>query len=168
MFLDNVTFEITPLQPEEVSLFGDHRIKQRSESLGEPHVVKRAQSPDAFFGNNLEEHYKSDESAEAGFEGEKLKTFYGKKSGEALTLELAVFFDEPGYNLFAPFFNRNDKDLRDMMLAYINAVQAIYHHPSLGIIIDISLVRLDIMQKQPRDLPHFDGDRSSLLDSFCN
>lgn len=121
-----------------------------------------------FFENDLEEHYKRDDFTKIDLAKEKLNKFKGKKSDKALTLELAVFFDEPGYNLFAPFFDRNDEDLRDMMLAYINAVQAIYHHPSLGIIIDISLVRLDIMQKQPRDLPHFNGERGSLLDSFCN
>lgn len=54
-----------------------------------------------------------------------------------------------------------------MLLAYVNGVQAVYHHPSLGITIDISLVRLEIMQKQPHDLPHHDGERGKLLDSFC-
>ncbi|XP_031825468.2 ADAMTS metallopeptidase stall [Nomia melanderi] len=166
VFLDNVTFEITPLQPEEVSFFGEHR-KHRSESLGEPHVVKRAQSPDVFLENDLE-HYEHESPEKTDFNEQKPKKFKGKKSDRALTLELAVFLDEAGYNLFAPFFDRSDKDLQDMMLAYVNAVQAIYHHPSLGVTIDISLVRLDLMQKQPRDLPHFDGDRGSLLDSFCN
>lgn len=86
-----------------------------------------------------------------------------------MTLELALFFDETGYNLFSPFFDDNfDEKILDMLLAYVNGVQAIYHHPSLGIAIDISLVRLEIMQKQPRDLPHHNGERGKLLDSFCN
>ncbi|XP_033324352.2 ADAMTS metallopeptidase stall [Megalopta genalis] len=167
VFLDNITFEITPLQTEDISFFNDHRIKQRSESLGEPHIVKRAQAPFILFEDELK-HYKRN-----GFDNNVLdegepKEIRNNNLEEALTLELAVFFDEPGYKLFSPFFDRNDEDIRDMMLAYINGVQAVYHHPSLGILIDISLVRLEIMQKQPRDLPHFDGERGSLLDSFCN
>ncbi|XP_015439725.1 PREDICTED: A disintegrin and metalloproteinase with thrombospondin motifs 2 [Dufourea novaeangliae] len=167
IFLDNVTLEISPLQTEEVSFLDDHRIRQRSDFLGEPHIVKRAQTPSIFFENELN-NYIRDDTMKNVRAREQLEKLGAKKSDEALTLELAVFFDEPGYNLFAPFFDRDDEEIRNMMLAYINAVQAIYHHPSLGIVIDISLVRLEIMQKQPRDLPHFDGHRGSLLDSFCN
>lgn len=37
-------------------------------------------------------------------------------------LELGVFFDEAGYRLFRPFFNNDDNQIRDMLLAYMNAV----------------------------------------------
>lgn len=47
-------------------------------------------------------------------------------------------------------------------------VQALYHHTSTGQYLDIVLVRLDIFKKQPMDLPHYGGDRSRLLDSFCS
>ena len=46
-------------------------------------------------------------------------------------------------------------------------VQALYHHPSLGRAVDIALVRLELFRSQPGDLPHYDGERSPLLDSFC-
>lgn len=46
-------------------------------------------------------------------------------------------------------------------------VQALYHHPSLETSLEITLVRLDIMKKQPTKMPHYDGERSKLLDSFC-
>ncbi|CAH1981328.1 unnamed protein product [Acanthoscelides obtectus] len=84
-----------------------------------------------------------------------------------MTLELAMFFDEAAYKIFAPHLDYNDNRLRDMLLAYLNGVQALYHHPSLGATIDLVLVRLDIMKVQPRDLPHHDGERGKLLDSFC-
>ncbi|XP_078034631.1 ADAMTS metallopeptidase stall [Augochlora pura] len=167
IFLGNDTFEITPLQTEDISFFNDHRIKQRSESLGEPHIVKRAQTPSIFFEDELM-HNKRNAFINNILDEEELQKIRNNNLEETLTLELAVFFDEPGYNLFSPFFDRNDEDIRDMMLAYINGVQAVYHHPSLGILIDISLVRLEIMQKQPQDLPHFNGERGNLLDSFCN
>lgn len=170
MFLENITLEITPLQDKDTLFFNDHYIRQRSEILGEPHIVKRAQGSALFFEDQpsyyewLDNDLMKLEETREPLE----KLFKNTVQNDALTLELAVFFDEAGYNLFSPFFNRNDQEIRDMLLAYINGVQAIYHHPSLGITIDISLVRLEIMQKQPRDLPHHNGERGRLLDSFCS
>lgn len=60
------------------------------------------------------------------------------------------------------FYNVNCIDNRFLQ------VQALYHHPSLGQSIDLTLVRLDLMTNQPRDLPHYDGERGKLLDSFCD
>lgn len=84
-----------------------------------------------------------------------------------LTLEVALFFDEAAYKIFAPYMGYNDKKLQDMILAYLNGVQALYHHPSIGTSLEIVLVRLDIMKKQSPNLPHYEGERSKLLDSFC-
>jgi hypothetical protein len=42
-----------------------------------------------------------------------------------------------------------------------------FHHPSLGISIDISLVRLDIMKKQPLNSSVVDIDIDKVLSSFC-
>ncbi|XP_026677064.1 A disintegrin and metalloproteinase with thrombospondin motifs adt-1-like, partial [Diaphorina citri] len=95
--------------------------------------------------------------------------FRYRSAGESNpTLETALFLDEPGYILFSLYFNNDDQKLRDMLLAYVNAVQALYHHTSTGQYLDIVLVRLDIFKKQPMDLPHYGGDRSRLLDSFCS
>ncbi|KAL1130092.1 hypothetical protein AAG570_013031, partial [Ranatra chinensis] len=82
-------------------------------------------------------------------------------------LETALFLDEAGYKLFLPYFEGKDDQLRDMLLAYINGVQALYHHPSAGTRIDIVVVRLELMKNQPKDLPHYGGERGALLDSFC-
>jgi hypothetical protein len=38
------------------------------------------------------------------------------------TVELALFFDAAGYQLFAPYFSGDDAKLRDMLLAYMNGV----------------------------------------------
>nr|XP_034177349.1 A disintegrin and metalloproteinase with thrombospondin motifs adt-2 [Osmia lignaria] len=170
VFLENITLEITPLQDEDTLFLNDRYIRQRSETLGEPHIVKRAQGSALFFEDQpryyewLDNDLMKLEETREPLE----KLIKNSVQNDALTLELAVFFDQAGYNLFSPFFNRNDEEVRDMLLAYINGVQAIYHHPSLGTTIDISLVRLEIMQKQPRDLPHHDGERGRLLDSFCS
>ncbi|XP_039277211.1 A disintegrin and metalloproteinase with thrombospondin motifs adt-2 isoform X1 [Nilaparvata lugens] len=89
------------------------------------------------------------------------------RSDQRLTLETALFFDEAGYKLFSPYFENNDDKLKNMLLAYLNGVQALYHHPSLGLPLDIALVRLEVFKVQPTDLPHYYGEREALLDSFC-
>ncbi|XP_044735482.1 A disintegrin and metalloproteinase with thrombospondin motifs adt-1-like, partial [Chrysoperla carnea] len=91
-----------------------------------------------------------------------------KRKADKLTIELALFFDAAAYKIFAPYMDNNDKHIRDMLLAYMNGVQALYHHPSLGASIDLVIVRMDIMKTQPNDLPHYDGERSKLLNSFCD
>ncbi|XP_067213588.1 A disintegrin and metalloproteinase with thrombospondin motifs adt-2-like isoform X2 [Linepithema humile] len=67
-----------------------------------------------------------------------------------------------------PFLDGNKEMLRMMILAYVNNVQAVFHHPSLRVSIDISLVYLKIMNKQPSNLPVYGGDDQKLLYSFCN
>lgn len=90
-----------------------------------------------------------------------------QRSSERLTLEVALFFDEAGYHKFAPFYRYDSDKISDLLLAYLNGVQALYYHKSLGEPVDIILVYMEIMKKQPNDLPTFDGERSDLLDSFC-
>ncbi|XP_067213898.1 A disintegrin and metalloproteinase with thrombospondin motifs adt-2-like [Linepithema humile] len=85
-----------------------------------------------------------------------------------LTMELAVFLDEAAYRTFVSFLGEDEKILRMLILAYVNRIQAVFHHPSLGVSIDISLVHLEIMKEQPLSLPVFGGDDTKLLLSFCN
>lgn len=37
-------------------------------------------------------------------------------------LETALYFDEPAYKTFSEYFRRDDEQLADMILAYVNAV----------------------------------------------
>ncbi|XP_013194658.2 A disintegrin and metalloproteinase with thrombospondin motifs adt-2 [Amyelois transitella] len=82
------------------------------------------------------------------------------------TIEIALFLDEAAYKTFHPFMNYNEADLRDMLLAYINGVQALYQHSSLGTHIQLSLVRLTFLRSQPKTLPAH-AERGRLLDAFC-
>lgn len=55
----------------------------------------------------------------------KLKTSHKTKRGtkeRKTTVEIAVFFDAAAYQIFAPHFDYNYDKIRDMLLAYINAV----------------------------------------------
>ncbi|XP_015597845.1 A disintegrin and metalloproteinase with thrombospondin motifs adt-1 [Cephus cinctus] len=172
VFLENVTLEITPLRHADTWSFVDHTIEGRSgDLLREPHVVRRAYVTPAI---KLHEDYLRRRDGLSIFKNDipiDSELFSRPARGRrenGLTLELAVFLDEAGYNLFSPFFDRNEEKLCDMLLAYINGVQALYHHPSLGAKIDIALVRLDMMKRQPSDMPHYNGERGNLLDSFCH
>jgi len=80
------------------------------------------------------------------------------------TIELAVFVDAEAYNHFRPYMNMTQ--MRNMMLEYVSYIQTFFHHPSLGVRIDISLVRLDIMDTQPSDL-QIDTDSAIVLSTFC-
>lgn len=82
-------------------------------------------------------------------------------------VELALFFDEPFYNIFGSFFEHDSMKLKNMVLSYVNGVQALYHHSSLGRKIEFTIVYLEIMETQSEDMPHAYGERNALLDSFC-
>ena len=47
-------------------------------------------------------------------------------------------------------------------------MQALYHLPSLGQNLDLSIVYMEFQAKQPAGLPAFNGERGQLLDSFCS
>lgn len=123
-------------------------------SFGKPHLVKRFLQLSA----NLSFH---------NLDNFKLEGRYARNTQKELNIELAVFFDEAAYRTFMPFLNEDDEKLLAVILAYVNRIQAIYHHPSLGVSIDISLVYLEIMNQQPLNLPVFDGNSINLLRSFC-
>ncbi|KAL0279016.1 UNVERIFIED_CONTAM: hypothetical protein PYX00_000661 [Menopon gallinae] len=151
VFLPNETLEIFPFRSPALKFHAGERL---------PHIIRKANhklNPFTDDGINLNLNYDSD--------------IYRKKretrKNARMTIEAALFLDEPAYRIFAPFFDYNDEKLRDMLLAYINGVQALFHHPSLGKSIDIVLVKIEIFKKQPSDLPHFEGERNQLLDSFC-
>jgi hypothetical protein len=38
------------------------------------------------------------------------------------TIEVALFFDAAGYQIFSPYFSGDDAKLCDMLLAYMNGV----------------------------------------------
>lgn len=159
-----MTLEISPLIEENEN---DNIKSSVNENLKNemPHIIKRAQIPKKYSNNFISKKLPSTlQSTDNNYHHLKL---HNQSTGE-LTIELAVFFDEPGYKIFAPFFNGNEKEIRNMLLAYINAIQALYYHPSLGTRINIVLVRLDIMKQQPKTLPHYNGERNLLLNSFCN
>ncbi|XP_049284975.1 A disintegrin and metalloproteinase with thrombospondin motifs adt-2-like [Anopheles funestus] len=170
--------EILPLDHQLLSL-------QLSSTLQKPHLIKALQLPttssDVSYElirrrTHSEIHLLGDTLGQMNYSSSELEELDARdgrnrsaptRSGKPL-VELAVFFDEAAYKTFAPYFNYNDAALRDFLLAYINGIQALYHHPSLGQGIDIALVYLELMRTQPSAMPHYNGERNLLLDSFCS
>lgn len=155
--MEDSILEIHPLTERLQALLEDGSAGDSHDISTIPHLVKRANDfphKDHFFPIQLNSVEDTRETAST-------------RTGGPLTLELALFFDEAAYKIFAPFFGNDDLKLQDMILAYVNAVQALYYHSSLGTRIDLVLVRLYIMRKQAKAMPHYNGERSKLLDSFC-
>ncbi|XP_012216430.2 A disintegrin and metalloproteinase with thrombospondin motifs adt-2-like [Linepithema humile] len=157
VFLKDETLKIRPLRDDFASLtsIDDLGVKEEINiSFAKPHLIKRSLQISA-------------DSSFRKFDNFKQKRRYVSSTQKKLTIKLAVFFDEAAYRTFMPFLDEDEKKLRMMILAYVNNIQAMFHHPSLGVSIDLSLVHLEILDKQPSNLPVFDGDSDKLREAFC-
>ncbi|XP_047511015.1 A disintegrin and metalloproteinase with thrombospondin motifs 14-like [Pieris napi] len=144
---DNSTYEVRPLPRG-----GRAEMKQGRAA----HIIRRAAPPPLTHND-----------ARPLRHGPRRPRVYpSKPAPSSYTIEIALFLDESAYKIFHPYLNHNEGELRDMLLAYINGVQALYHHPSLGTRIQLSLVRLTLLRSQPSGLPPH-AERGRLLDSFC-
>lgn len=167
LMFPNETLEIRPLTNRLQSMLNmPEALVDENEERNYPHIVKRAaMPPDSFFKND----YNVNSALKMEPISDDIQRIFKRATKERkATIEVGVFFDEAGYDVFAPYFNYRDHKLRDMILAYMNGVQALYHHSSLGTPIDITIVYLEIMENQPHNMPHHDGERNKLLDSFCD
>jgi hypothetical protein len=160
--VENDTLEIRSLRNEFAPSFfiDDFCVREQVNlSFGKPYFIKKSTQyfTDLNYYINLN-HWNNFEP----------KRRHVRSTQQKLTIELAVFFDEAAYRTFMPLLDNDNEKIRYMILMCVNGIQAAFHHPSLGVSIDISLVRLDIMEKQPLDLPVVDIDADEILDLFCN
>lgn len=83
-----------------------------------PHIVRRATlSPEIYHSDALPLSTTRLDTKQF----EKVRASH-RPAGNILTAEIALFFDEAGYNIFAPYLDYDDKKLHDMLLAYVNGV----------------------------------------------
>ncbi|CAH2102707.1 unnamed protein product [Euphydryas editha] len=148
---ENSTYEVRPLPS------GVGRAKSTGRQERTPHVIRRAPPPPSPL----------DDDRPLRHTARRPRVLPNKPVPSSYTIEIALFLDEAAYKLFYPHLNYNEADLRDMLLAYINGVQALYHHASLGARVQLSLVRLTLLRAQPAALTTH-GERGRLLDSFCD
>ena len=70
---------------------------------------------------------------------------------DTVTVETAVFIDESLYNsMKKTFSDDNEEQIINYVLTIMNAVQLLFKQPSLGVNVEISVVLLDILKKQPK------------------
>ena len=62
------------------------------------------------------------------------------------------------------YYNSEDK-IVNMLLAFMNQIQAMYHFKSLGRKVDFTIVHLELMKEAA--FPEHDGERLQLLTEFC-
>lgn len=158
IFLHRETLEILPV-PERLR-FVHRRISQLKggKIVAEiPHIVRKS---------TFEESFGDDDLHPDGLRN--VQNFPVKTKGSPTpNVEIALFFDEAFYQNYSPFFNNDHDRMINFILTYINGVQSLFHHKSLGRKIDFSIVHLEIMEIQPFALPHHYGERSGLIESFC-
>jgi len=156
--------EIKPLQNafSSLTLRDDVCIKEQNNlSVGKPHIIKRSVK---YLANSNLYHLNNFQSKKRYQRDVQTRTQHN------ITVDLAIFLDAKAYHTFMPFLDNNEKKLRDIILTYVSNIQAAFHHPSLGIRVDISLVRLDFIKKQPSDLKileyEYDVNEDLLFDLF--
>lgn len=84
-----------------------------------------------------------------------------------LHIETAVFVDKDLYrHMTKNYATDTESKLIRFVLAMINGVQLLYHHPSLGHEINFVLKRLEILHNDPKGLQR-SSDIDVFLNSFC-
>uniref|UniRef100_A0A336KUH1 CSON014126 protein n=1 Tax=Culicoides sonorensis TaxID=179676 RepID=A0A336KUH1_CULSO len=85
-----------------------------------------------------------------------------------LHIETAIFVDKDLFRHMRKNFPVNtESHLIRFVLAMINGVQLLYHHPSLGKQVNFILKRLEILHTEPKDLRRA-SDIDIYLNSFCS
>lgn len=164
IFLPDDTLEILPLNQKLkflLNLRGSsiETTKSGTKIAKVPHLIKRS----TFFEGNFENDFINSDFRRRNFQ---LKRQRGVVYNQP-TVELGLFFDEAFYKFFAPFFEYDNEKLKNFILSYVNGMQSLYHHHSLGRKVDFTIVYLEIMEEQPLDMPHAYGERNALIDNFC-
>lgn len=160
IFLPDDTLQILPLSQrlKFVLKRRDSTIETRKDEITfakVPHLIKRSSFNNVSFENDF---------LRPSFRGEKLSM---KKHDLNPTVELGLFFDEAFYKTFTSFFENDEVKMTNFILSYINGVQSLFYHNSLGRKIDFTIVHLELMEEQPINMPHASGERNDLIQSFC-
>ncbi len=118
--------------------------------------------------NTEDEEYEFDRHGNKT-ESENMKA--KRSGGDEKVIETALFLDAAGYRRFEEYFRSigedADREIRRLLLGYMNGIQAIYMLPSLRHNVRFTIVRLEIWKNEPSGFYHYNGDREPLLNSFC-
>lgn len=90
-----------------------------------------------------------------------------RKIPHVLFIETAIFVDRDLFRHMVKNYPKNTEgNLIRFVMAMINGVQLLYHHPSLGHQINFILKRLEILHNDPKELRR-SSDIDIFLNSFC-
>lgn len=90
-----------------------------------------------------------------------------RKVPHVLFIETAIFVDRDLFRHMVKNYPKNTEgNLIRFVMAMINGVQLLYHHPSLGHQINFILKRLEILHNDPKELRR-SSDIDIFLNSFC-
>lgn len=87
-----------------------------------PHIVKRASLGPREFLEDYFSVFNNNAGSRNVVEKRRNLRIDASSASQSLTLEVALFFDEAAYRIFAPYMNYDDLKLQDMILAYLNGV----------------------------------------------
>ena len=129
-------------------------------------LVKKAAFPEGAFGN----HHDGKENLQQ-VQKRDLGRQRGPKIGSTKYVETGLFMDYEAYSTYRDYFSKaghSDPDQRvvDLLLTFINSIQAIYHFKSLGTKVEFSISHMEIHKTRGVFNDH-GGDRGPLLTSFC-
>lgn len=96
-----------------------------------------------------------------------ISTPSNRKIPHVLFVETAIFVDRDLFRHMVKNYPKNTEgNLIRFVMAMINGVQLLYHHPSLGHQINFILKRLEILHNDPKELRR-SSDIDIFLNSFC-
>lgn len=135
------------------------RIIDNNNNIFHPHIVKRVKSI---------KHIKSDNGVNIPKLKPKLSHLIKRRDAIVTkpTMEIAFFVDETYYSKFSKIFDNDRKEVRKMLEAYLNGVQAIFHNPTIETPMDIIITEIYFMKKKSKFLGHI-PKMTQLLPKFC-
>ncbi|XP_064479441.1 A disintegrin and metalloproteinase with thrombospondin motifs 16-like isoform X2 [Ornithodoros turicata] len=156
----NASYLVYPLPPE----------RQGANSTHQPHIiVQQDQRERRFCGHYGKTHENSNTERYPPVYNSRQRRRARRRvhRDTKAVIETAVFVDQALYTAMARAFPVNtDQELVTFVLTILNAVQMLFKHDSLGRNIDITVVELEILKLQPKDLvPSENID--TYLTNFC-
>ncbi|XP_025201614.1 A disintegrin and metalloproteinase with thrombospondin motifs adt-1-like [Melanaphis sacchari] len=151
------------LKSSEDDFYAISPLPERFQGLDEtPHVIVRLENA-AKLRDSLGKFIAVNEYNKS----HKVRKKRGIWSPSVLNLEIAIFVDQDLYRLMAINFEPNtEKEIIRFVLAMVNAVDLLYHDPSLGRQINFILKRLEILHSDPEGLSR-SNDIDRFLSNFC-
>ena len=148
-------FEIKPLNQKYHEMLGE--LHQEDSLL---HVITRkpiSELPD------FDEHLTAPDLSQMETEKSKRSNGKSKRGSSDLTIETAVFMDPQAFRNYIQFYREENK-VQNMILAFMNGVQSIYHFKSLGRVIDFVLVHVEMQSGWTFSN---NAEREKYLNNFC-